>query len=61
MQKNRGIGVEDLLKATNRIYNSIYENPKFNEQQINTVDEFVTNTTNQINEKIIKRINLEFI
>lgn len=61
MQKNRGIGVEDLLKATNRIYHSIYENPNFNEQQINTVDEFVTKTTNQINEKIIKRINLEFI
>jgi len=61
MQKNRGIGVEDLLKATDRIYHSIYENPKFNENQINMVDEFVTNTTNQLNKKILKKINLEFI
>lgn len=61
MQKNSIVDVEDLLKATDRIYNSVYENPTLNNQQMKDIDQFVLNNTNQLCSNIIKKINLELL
>lgn len=61
MQKNSIVDVEDLLKATDRIYNSVYENPMLNNQQMKDIDQFVLNNTNQLCSNIIKKINLELL
>lgn len=58
MQNNSKVGVEELIKATNRVYESRYENPTLEDEQINNVEKFVTDTSNNLCSKIIKRINI---
>ena len=58
MQNNSKVGVEELIKATNRVYESRYENPTLENEQINNVEKFVTDTSNNLCSKIIKKINI---
>ncbi|MDB3873423.1 hypothetical protein N9317_05180 [Pelagibacteraceae bacterium] len=58
MQNNSKVGVEELIKATNRVYDSRYENPTLEDEQINSVEKFVTDTSNNLCSKIIKKINI---
>jgi len=58
MQNNSKVGVELLIKATNRVYESRYENPTLEDEQINSVEKFVTDTSNNLCSKIIKKINI---
>lgn len=58
MQNNSKVGVEELIKATNRVYESRYENPTLEDEQINNVEKFVTATSNNLCSKIIKKINI---
>jgi len=58
MQNNSKVGVEELIKATNRVYESRYENPTLEDEQINSVEKFVTDTSNNLCSKIIKKINI---
>ena len=58
MQNNSKVGVEELIKATNRVYESRYENPTLEDEQINNVEKFVTDTLNNLCSKIIKKINI---
>ncbi len=58
MQKNSKVGVEELIKATNRVYETRYENPTLEDEQINSVEKFVTDTSNNLCSKIIKKINI---
>jgi hypothetical protein len=58
MQNNSKVGVEELIKATNRVYESRYENPTLEDEQINNVEKFVTDTSNNLCSKIIKKINI---
>ena len=58
MQNNSKVGVEELIKATNRVYESRYENPTLEDEQINNVEKFVTDTSNNLCSKIIKKLNI---
>ena len=58
MQNNSKVDVEDLIKATQRVYESRYENPILQIDQINHVEKFVINSSNQLCAKIIKKLNL---
>lgn len=58
MQNNSKVGVEELIKATNRVYESRYENPTLEDEQINNVEKFVIDTSNNLCSKIIKKINI---
>jgi replicative DNA helicase len=58
MQNNSKVGVEELIKATNRVYESRYENPTIEDEQIDNVEKFVTDTSNNLCSKIIKKINI---
>jgi hypothetical protein len=58
MQNNSKVGVEELIKATNRVYESRYENPTLQDEQIDNVEKFVTDTSNNLCSKIIKKINI---
>jgi hypothetical protein len=58
MQNNSKVGVEELIKATNRVYESRYENPTLEDEQIDNVEKFVTDTSNNLCSKIIKKINI---
>lgn len=58
MQNNSKVGVEELIKATNRVYESRYENPTLEDKQIKNVEKFVTDTSNNLCSKIIKKINI---
>ena len=58
MQNNSKVGVEELIKAINRVYDSRYENPTLEDEQINNVEKFVTDTSNNLCSKIIKKINI---
>lgn len=58
MQNNSKVDVEDLIKATQRVYESRYENPVLQKDQINHVEKFVINSSNQLCAKIIKKLNL---
>jgi len=58
MQNNSKVGVEELIKATNRVYESRYENPTLEDEQINSIEKFVTDTSNNLCSKIIKKINI---
>ena len=59
MQNNRKLDVESLVRATQRIYESKYENPVLRESQIENVEKFVINSSNSLCSRIIKKINLE--
>jgi hypothetical protein len=58
MQNNSKVGVEELIKATNRVYESRYENPTLEDEQINNVEKFVTDASNNLCSKIIKKIKI---
>jgi replicative DNA helicase len=58
MQNNSKVDVEELIKATNRVYESRYENPTIEDEQIDNVEKFVTDTSNNLCSKIIKKINI---
>jgi hypothetical protein len=58
MQNNSKVDVEELIKATNRVYESRYENPTLEDEQIDNVEKFVTDTSNNLCSKIIKKINI---
>lgn len=59
MQNNSKLDVESLVRATQRIYESKYENPVLRENQIENVEKFVINSSNSLCSRIIKKINLE--
>lgn len=61
MQNNSKLDVESLVRATQRIYESKYENPVLKENQIENVEKFVINSSNSLCSKIIKKINLEIL
>ena len=66
MQNNSKVDVEDLIKATQRVYESRYENPNesryenpiLQKEQIDHVEKFVIDSSNQLCAKIIKKLNL---
>ncbi|EMH80239.1 hypothetical protein HIMB114_00006270 [alpha proteobacterium HIMB114] len=61
MQNNSKLDVESLVRATQRIYESKYENPVLKENQIENVEKFVINSSNSLCSRIIKKINLEIL
>ena len=61
MQNNSKLDVESLVRATQRIYESKYENPALKEDQIENVEKFVINSSNSLCSRIIKKINLEIL
>ncbi|MCI5054119.1 MAG: hypothetical protein MRY23_04820 [Pelagibacteraceae bacterium] len=58
MQNNSKLDVEDLIKATQRVYESRYENPTLQKDQIDYVEKFVIESSNQLCAKIMKKVNL---
>jgi len=58
MQNNSKLDVEGLIKATQRVYESRYENPTLQKDQIDYVEKFVIESSNQLCAKIIKKVNL---
>lgn len=61
MQNNSKLDVESLIRATQRIYESKYENPVLKENQIENLEKFVINSSNNLCRRIIKKINLEIL
>ncbi len=61
MQNNSKLDVESLVRATQRIYESKYENPVLKEDQIKNVEKFVINSSNSLCSRIVKKINLEIL
>ena len=61
MQNNSKLDVESLVRATQRIYESKYENPVLKENQIENVEKFVINSSNSLCSRIVKKINLEIL
>lgn len=61
MQNNSKLDVESLVRATQRIYESKYENPVLRENQIENVEKFVINSSNSLCSRIVKKINLEIL
>jgi len=58
MQNNSKLDVEGLIKATQRVYESRYENPTLQKDQIDYVEKFVIESSNQLCVKIMKKVNL---
>ena len=61
MQNNSKLDVESLVRATQRIYESKYENPVLKENQIENVEKFVINSSNSLCSRLVKKINLELL
>ena len=61
MQKNSKLDVEELIRATHKIYENKYDNPILKEEQKIQVEKFVINSSNRLCSKVLKKINVGFL
>lgn len=58
MQNNSKVDVRNLVRATQKIYESRYENPVLEKNQTYHIEQFVVDTSNQLCAKMFKKIKL---